>query len=117
MSLPSLAVSSQRASSMARSKSWSRVLVASSVRVAGECHHSLSSFSSCWRTTSNQRSPPSGCAESAERWPHSRTLRVSSSGPVWLAGSTLRHWPLTRTSLGSLLPKPSLRMLRQTALK
>ncbi len=32
-------------------------------------------------------------------------------------GGTRRHSPLGRSSLGSLLPKASLRMLRQTALK
>ena len=71
------------------------------------------------RTTSNQRSPPSGCAWSGvalAALAHPLAVLVVA-GPVLSAGRTCRHWPSTRSSLGSLLPKASLRMLRQTALK
>ncbi len=83
----------------------------------GAFHQSLFGSSMILRTTSNQRSPPSGCAWSASRWPHWRTVWFSSAGPVVSTGATFRHSPLTRSSLGSLLPKASLRMLRQVALK
>ena len=119
MSLPSLEVSSQRASVIALASSWSRS-VGCEVSVVEMFHQALPASGRIWRTTSNQRSPPSGCACDASRWPHSVTScgwpRLST-GPVPLTGATRRHWPLGRTSLGSLLPKASLRVLRHTALK
>ncbi len=93
--MPSLEVSSQRASFMAWASRSSRSWAPGLVRVPLVFHHSLPGFLRMLRTTSNQRSPPSGCAWSGARCPHSVTSRVlplrSSVGPESLVGFTRRH--------------------------